>query len=178
MFIKVCGLKTFEHIDKAVELGYDAIGVVVYKKSIRYCTSEKAIELANYAKGKIKTFVVSITFDDVKDVADYFDYIQIYEKVDIDNFAYSSKDHPGETKCKYFVYDASIGSGEFKKFPSWIKDIDQKLILAGGLNKNNVCSAIKEIRPFGVDVSSGVEIDGVKDFELMKEFIESVKSCL
>lgn len=50
-----------------------------------------------------------------------------------------------------------------------------KIIIAGGLNKENVGSVIKDINPFGVDVSSGVERDGVKDLKLMKEFIEAVR---
>ncbi len=45
MFIKVCGLKTKEQIDKAIEYGYDAIGVVTYAKSKRYCEHKDAIEL-------------------------------------------------------------------------------------------------------------------------------------
>jgi len=52
-----------------------------------------------------------------------------------------------------------------------------KVIIAGGLNKENVCSVIKDIKPFGVDVSSGVEKDGIKDFRMMKEFIDAVKNC-
>lgn len=58
MFVKVCGLRTKEQIDKAIEYGFDAIGVVTYSKSKRYCEYETAIELAKHAKGKIKTFVV------------------------------------------------------------------------------------------------------------------------
>ena len=45
MFTKVCGLKTKEQIDKAIEYGYDAIGIVNYIKSNRYCPPEKAIKL-------------------------------------------------------------------------------------------------------------------------------------
>jgi phosphoribosylanthranilate isomerase len=177
MFVKVCGLKTVEQIDKAIELGFDAIGVVCYPKSKRFCADEDAIRLANYAKGKIKSFVVSIKFDEVKNVTEHFDYIQIYEVKDIENLAYSSKDNPKDIKCEYFVYDASTGSGAFKAFPGWLKGIKQPLLLAGGLNKDNVSDVIKEIQPFGVDVSSGVEVNGVKDFTLMKEFIEIVRSC-
>ena len=45
------------------------------------------------------------------------------------------------------------------------------------MNPENVCSVIKSIRPYGVDVSSGVETDGVKDVGLMKAFIDAVKRC-
>lgn len=178
MFVKVCGLKTKEQIDKAVDCGYDAIGIVTYSKSRRYCPTEDAIELADYAKGRIKSFVVGLTYKDVKDAAGSFDYTQIYEPVQIPNLVLASKEMPpSDLKYEYFVYDASIGSGVFKQFPGWINDMAGKIIVAGGLSKYNVGSVIRNINPFGVDVSSGVEINGVKDLTLMEEFIEAVRSC-
>jgi phosphoribosylanthranilate isomerase len=178
MFVKVCGLKTKEQIDKAIEYGYDAIGVVTYSKSKRYCEDDVAIELANYAKGKIITFVVGLTYSDVENAAGAFDYIQIYEIKQIPNLAFSSKEFPPPNlDYEYYFYDASVGSGVFKEFPGWVKENADTIIVAGGLNADNVCSVIKEINPFGVDVSSGVETNGVKDYKLMKEFIEAVKNC-
>ena len=178
MFVKVCGLKNTAQIEKAVEYGYDAIGVVTYSKSKRYCSPEKAKKLAEYAKGKIKSFVVGLSYSDVQDVAYLFDYTQIYEIKQIPNLVLASKEIPPlDINYEYFIYDASIGSGVFQKFPKWVKDMAGKVIIAGGLNKENVCSVIKDIKPFGVDVSSGVEKDGVKDFMLMKEFINTVKTC-
>ena len=178
MFVKVCGLKNTAQIEKAVEYGYDAIGVVTYSKSKRYCSPEKAKELAEYARGKIKSFVVGLTYSDVQDVAYLFDYTQIYEIKQIPNLVLASKEIPPlDINYEYFIYDASIGSGVFHQFPKWVKDMAAKVIIAGGLNKENVCSVIQDIKPFGIDVSSGVEKDGVKDFMLMKEFINTVKNC-
>ncbi|MES9901688.1 MAG: phosphoribosylanthranilate isomerase [Sedimenticola sp.] len=178
MFIKVCGLKTTEQIDKAIEYGYDAIGIVTYAKSKRYCENKDAIELAKYAKGKIKTFVVGLTYSDVEGVADAFDYAQIYEAKQIPNLAIASKEFPPDTlNYAYYFYDASIGSGVFQEFPRWVKDKADEIIVAGGLNAKNVCSVIDELKPFGVDVSSGVETNDVKDLRLMREFIDAVKSC-
>ena len=178
MFVKVCGLKNTAQIEKAVEYGYDAIGVVTYSKSKRYCSPEKAKKLAEYAKGKIKSFVVGLSYSDVQDVAYLFDYTQIYEIKQIPNLVLASKEIPPlDINYEYFIYDASIGSGIFQQFPKWVKDMAGKVIIAGGLNKENVCSVIQDIKPFGIDVSSGVEKDGVKDFMLMKEFINTVKTC-
>ena len=178
MFVKVCGLKNTAQIEKAVEYGYDAIGVVTYSKSKRYCSPEKAKELAEYARGKIKSFVVGLTYSDVQDVAYLFDYTQIYEIKQIPNLVLASKEIPPlDINYEYFIYDASIGSGVFHQLPKWVKDMAAKVIIAGGLNKENVCSVIQDIKPFGIDVSSGVEKDGVKDFMLMKEFINTVKTC-
>jgi phosphoribosylanthranilate isomerase len=178
MFIKVCGLKTKEQIDKAIEYGYDAIGVVTYPKSKRYCEPKVAIELANYAKDRIKTFVVGMTFEDVKEVADFFDYTQIYEVTQVPNLALSSNEMPpSDLDYRYFFYDASIGSGIFEEFPDWVKEIAGEIILSGGLNKDNICSVIRDLEPFGIDISSGVEKDGVKDIGLMQEFITIARNC-
>ncbi len=179
MFIKVCGLKTEEQIDMAIEYGYDAIGVVTYPKSKRYCPDERAIELAGHAKGRIKSFVVGLTYQDVQDVADAFDFTQIYEVRRIPNLVLASKEPaPAGIDYEYFIYDASTGNGRFEAFPGWVKARAHKMIIAGGLNAENVCSVIKALNPFGLDVSSGVEKNGVKDIELMKEFIETVRGCV
>ena len=54
---------------------------------------------------------------------------------------------------------------------------DQKIVLAGGLNPNNVAQAIRQVAPWGVDVSSGIEeAPGIKSASLMKQFIEEVRS--
>jgi phosphoribosylanthranilate isomerase len=178
MFTKVCGLKTKEQIDKAIEFGYDAIGIVTYAKSKRYCLPEHAVKLAAHAKGKIKSFVVGLNYVDVEEAVHAFDYAQIYEIKQVPNLVFASKEMPpSDLKYEYFVYDASIGSGIFKEFPKWLKNNTENLIVAGGLNKDNVCKVIREIKPFGVDVSSGVEKDGVKNFDMMKKFIDVVRNC-
>ncbi len=178
IYVKVCGLTTKQQIDKAIEYGYDAIGVISCAKSKRHCSSQKAIELAEYAKGKINSFIVGLTYAEVKDAADAFDYIQICEDIQIPRLVFSSKDKPNKSlDYEYFVYDASLGSGIFTAIPAWVKKMPDKLIVAGGLDKDNVCSVIKDIKPFGVDISSGVEKNGVKDFALMQEFIGVVRDC-
>jgi phosphoribosylanthranilate isomerase len=177
MFIKVCGLKNIEQIDWAVKLGYSAIGVVLYQKSPRYCDADTARELAAYAKGKIVSVAVAKTFDELKEVQDDFDYIQLYEKAVSDRLIYAGKSIPENLDYKYFLYDASTGSGEFKEFPGWLNSIRDNLIIAGGLTPSNVSDVLKRVDCFGVDVSSGVEIErGVKDFALMEKFIRAVNN--
>jgi phosphoribosylanthranilate isomerase len=178
MFVKVCGLKTKEQIDKAIEFGYDAVGVVTYPKSRRYVPPVKAMELAVYAQGRIATFIVGLTYNDVSDAASAFDFVQIYEAKPLVNLVLAGKGMPpAGLDYRYFVYDASVGSGVFGPFPEWLKGLSARLIVAGGLNRDNVCEVIGNLHPFGVDVSSGVEKDGGKDFRMMKDFIESVRSC-
>jgi phosphoribosylanthranilate isomerase len=58
-----------------------------------------------------------------------------------------------------------------------VKNIDVPVILAGGLDPENVAEAIKTVRPYAVDVSSGVETGGVKDPRKIEAFLREVKSC-
>ena len=68
MFIKVCGLKSFEEIDAAVKLGYSAIGIVLHPGSPRFCHIEKAKKLAGYAKGSGDSENMGNTDHSVKDL--------------------------------------------------------------------------------------------------------------
>ncbi len=52
------------------------------------------------------------------------------------------------------------------------------VVIAGGLNPENVCEVVNFVKPFGVDVSSGVERNGRKDEELVRKFVERVRSCV
>ncbi len=178
MFVKVCGLKNTEQIDWAAELGYTAIGVVLHPESPRYCSAARARELASYSGGRLITVAVAVRYRDLKDVEDIFDYIQIYEPVKSEKLIFAGEYIPDGLECRYFLYDTSRGSGEFEEIPPGIGKIREKLIFAGGLNAENVRSIIKKIRPFGIDVSSGVEIKrGIKDYNMMKNFIGEVKNA-
>ena len=72
------------------------------------------------------------------------------------------------------LVDSGTGSGETFDW-SRLAEIRRPYLLAGGLGPDNVRSAIESIRPYGVDVSSGVETDKVKDTEKMKNFVSIVK---
>ncbi|KIR03028.1 Phosphoribosylanthranilate isomerase [Lachnospiraceae bacterium TWA4] len=77
--------------------------------------------------------------------------------------------------CDLVLVDAGTGSG--KTF-DWklVKKIKRPFILAGGLTKENVLEAIRQTHPYGVDISSGVETDGVKDKNKIKQLIERVRT--
>ncbi|WP_022850542.1 phosphoribosylanthranilate isomerase [Limisalsivibrio acetivorans] len=175
MFVKVCGVSDKETIDKAIELGYDAVGVVLYPPSKRYVPDAEAVKLAEHAKGRVSTFVVSVLYTEVMKVAGYFDYVQVFENAPVPNLVYATAEKPEGSKFQYLLYDASRGSGKFGEFPAWLTEYRERLIVAGGLNSVNVAKVINDLRPFGVDVSSGVEKGGKKDYDMMKDFIESVR---
>ncbi|WP_419958420.1 phosphoribosylanthranilate isomerase [Psychrobacillus psychrotolerans] len=197
--VKICGLMEKEHVEVAVQAGADAIGFV-FAPSKRKITIDKARELA---KGippevwKIGVFVnatkeeLLTAFQEVP-----LDFIQYHgqetpEFVRTNNVpsikALSVHNEADVLQAKqydtdFYLFDApgtdyQGGSGEVFDWKLMEgNDIPtEKIILAGGLNPNNVKVAIEQIKPFMVDVSSGVERNGTKDIKLIQAFIRAVK---
>jgi len=81
-----------------------------------------------------------------------------------------------KTSADYLLLDGKIG-GRGQRF-DWdlIGKIDKPFFLAGGLNLKNIGTALEKVKPFAVDVSSGVETDGVKDHAKIREFIRMVRN--
>ena len=77
--------------------------------------------------------------------------------------------------CDYYLLDGGLGQGQTFDW-SLVKGIQKPFFLAGGLAVANVKEAIETVHPYAVDVSSGVETDGVKDEEKIKEFINYVRA--
>ncbi|WP_022870848.1 phosphoribosylanthranilate isomerase [Yaniella halotolerans] len=178
LYVKVCGIMHVEQLDWAIELGYDAIGLMQAPKSSRLVDVETARHLAAHAAGRIETFAVGMTLDEVEPIRDAVDTIQLYEYADVPSLALASDTPPPTTDgLAYWFYDASHGTGTFSDIPEWVRDVDARVVLAGGLNPGNVAEVVARYRPDGVDVSSGVEASaGVKDYALMKAFIEAVRT--
>lgn len=86
-------------------------------------------------------------------------------------------------KVDYILADAYVegvfgGSGK-RVDPAWLEDLDRaRLIVAGGLDPDNVAEVVRRLRPFGVDVASGIERSpGKKDWQLMRRFIENANAA-
>lgn len=197
--VKICGLMEKEHVEVAVQAGADAIGFV-FAPSKRKITIDKARELA---KGippevwKIGVFV-NATKDELLTAFQEvpLDFIQYHgqetpEFIRTNNVpsikALSVHNEADVLQAKqydtdFYLFDApgtdyQGGSGEVFDWKLMEgNDIPtEKIILAGGLNPNNVKVAIEQIKPFMVDVSSGVERNGSKDIKLIQAFIRAVK---
>jgi phosphoribosylanthranilate isomerase len=178
LIIKICGITNERDLSMAIDLGYTMAGFVQYRQSKRFIEKEKAIKLINLAKNKIKTVAVGLTFKDVESLYNIVDYIQIYEPCVSNKLIYAGENFTNSINCQYFLYDKSRGSSKLEEFPDYLKTIDNKLIIAGGLTFDNVSEVIKQFRPAGVDVSSGVEEKpGVKDINKMRKFIDAVRSA-
>ena len=78
-------------------------------------------------------------------------------------------------QSNFILIDAGAGDG---KVFDWtlIKNLRREYFLAGGLTSDNVGDAIKLLKPFAVDVSSGIETDGRKDFDKMTAFVKAVRN--
>lgn len=189
--VKICGLSTASAVETACQAGADYIGFV-FAESRRRVSLEQAQKLAALvppAVRKVGVFVSpSLTeLQEAISVAN-LDLVQIHGDFDEELLtqigrqvirAYQVK---GALKgvrqqADYLLFDAPLsGSGQTFDWQTFDKgQIHQPFFIAGGLNAGNVQEAIQHFAPYAVDVSSGVETDGQKDLEKIKEFIERVK---
>ena len=203
--IKYCGLKQETEIDLACELGVDAIGLVFVTKSPRSVSVARAQELSQHLKQSttdhkpqlVALFVnpdqafVQQVIDDVKpDVLQFHGqetpefceqfnhkYWKAIAMLDDKPWQQQVNDHHAAEYCLLDAYQTGQlgGSGdafEWFEFPS---DLKARLILAGGLNSDNILQAMQQTQTQYLDVSSGIESTrGVKSPALMKQLIQLV----
>lgn len=195
--IKFCGLRTLDDIYYANELFPEYVGFVFAPKSKRYVTPAQAEKLRNALSKKILAVGVFVN-ENPAQVAELLnngiiDAAQLHGKEDDDyiknlrglsskpiikafqiNYALQITHYELQSSADFILIDAGAGDG--KTF-DWtlIKNLRREYFLAGGLNPDNVDDAIKLLNPFAVDVSSGIETDGRKDFGKMTAFIEAVR---
>ncbi|MEN3028014.1 MAG: phosphoribosylanthranilate isomerase [Aquificaceae bacterium] len=199
--IKLCGFTKEEDLKKAVELGTEYVGIVLYPGSPRYVGWDRVEGLLEAGKGANRVAVmVNPEYQEVKKALQVgFDLIQLHGEEDF-SFA---KSVGLERVIKAFrtcpelslsedwkrahgvILDACSqlygGSGQKADWKMAKKLVEQgfRVFLAGGLKPDNVAEAIREVGPYGVDASSGVERSpGVKDHRKMEEFVHAVKNAL
>ena len=200
--IKICGITNKIDALNASSLGVDMLGFVFYKKSNRYVDPMAVEDIANelppyIAKvgvfvdedmGKVREIAQNASLDILQfhgsETPEYCKSFKGAYKV-IKAFRLKSKDDLksiNDYDTDYYLLDTyksgSIG-GTGETF-DWkiLKDFEilKPVMLSGGLKPDNVMLAIKEVAPYAVDVSTGVEKSpGKKDVELMKKFIENVR---
>ena len=202
MLVKICGITKLSEIENLNILKPDYIGFV-FAESKRKVAKEQAKELINNLDESIKTVGVfrNNTEEEILDiltVAD-IDVIQLHgsetigfveqlqkkTKKDIWKAASIKSNEDMSKALKYpvetiLVDGSNPGSGEI--FPwKYLNNIetDKRIFLAGGINEDNVLEGISTVKPDGIDVSSGVEINDEygrhKDFNKMKRLIDKVR---
>ncbi|MBC1579575.1 phosphoribosylanthranilate isomerase [Listeria seeligeri] len=199
MKVKICGLKKAVDVEAAVENGADMIGFV-FAKSRRRISIDEAHELAKKIPASVKKVGVFVNPTE-KELVEAIqkvplDIVQLHgqesqeqaNRTDaevIKAFPVKNGQLPSNINDylnAYILLDAPAeeyegGSGktfDWEKINSQLLTTD-KLIIAGGLNATNVTEAIARFEPFAVDISSGVETDGEKDPEKIKNFIKTAK---
>jgi len=204
--VKICGITRAEDAHLAVHAGVDAIGLVFYEKSPRYVTTQQALEISQQIPAFVGCVALFKDADEgmVQSVLDKvaIDLIQFHGSESPDfcerfNISYIKALGMKGPECdanylmananKYHSAKALLldshapgmagGTGEVFDWSS-IADVDMPIILAGGLNPENVRHAIEIAKPFAVDVSSGVESEpGIKDKEKVERFMQQA-ACL
>ena len=190
--VKICGLSTKEAVKTAVSAGADYIGFV-FAPSKRQVTLEQAAELAKLIPADVKKVgvFVSPSRAELLEAVDKvgLDLVQVHGQVvdklfenlpcgSIQAVQVDGDGHVPNSQADYLLFDAPVaGSGQtFDWGRLDTTELAQPFFIAGGLNENNVARAIQHFSPFAVDVSSGVETDGQKDYEKIRRFIERVKN--
>ncbi|MED1672341.1 phosphoribosylanthranilate isomerase [Pallidibacillus thermolactis] len=197
MLVKICGIRTKEAAEAAVQAGADFIGFV-FADSKRNISAERAAIIAQGLPTQVKKVGVFVDEQPERmiEIAKLvgLDYLQLHgdESADIASQLPFNiiKAIPAEPfylnkirgyPCDYYLIDSPSenrgGSGKTFNWELMEKyDLDRKkLLLAGGLTEGNVQKAIEIVHPIGVDVSSGVETNGEKDVVKIKRFIHKAK---
>jgi len=198
MKIKICGFTNAQNANQAAMLGIDAIGLVFYDQSLRNVGVETALQIVNALPpfiNRVGLFVNAdssfidevlcevpldtLQFHGDESAAECRQYampfikaLRVNQETNIIKMAEEYHQASG-LLLDAFNKDTYGGTGESFDWSLAKVDIELPIILAGGLNPNTVAEAIKQVNPYAVDVSSGVESElGIKDIDKIKEFIQ------
>jgi phosphoribosylanthranilate isomerase len=202
--VKICGITNIKDAQAAVDMGADALGFVFYKKSPRAITPEKAQTIISNIPPFMKTVGVFVnehpaTIEKISTFAG-LDIIQLHGSEHPEACCFPQKmikaiQVRGLTDLEQLMNYKSISAFLLDTFSpdtfggtgqvfNWDIALEAKkigrIILAGGLNPDNIEEAINKVKPYAVDVSSGVEgsTKGKKDLLKLKLFIEKAKKNL
>ncbi len=194
--IKLCGLSHAEDINAVNSLLPEYIGFVFAKKSKRFVSLKTAAELKILLDKRVQSvgvfvnatpeLILTAVKNGIIDVIQLHgsedeDYIKMLKNSAsapiIKAFVINSPDDlvkAEQSVADYILLDG--GKGEGRAFDwSLLKDIRRPYFLAGGLDAENVGSAVSTLHPYAVDVSSGIETNGKKDLHKMTVFVSAVR---
>lgn len=200
--IKICGITRVEDALAVAHSGADAIGLVFYDKSPRYIQLEQAAQLAaaippfvtlvglfvNAGADAVRETLQRIPLDVLQFHGEeepkycaqfkrpYLKAVRVKQGVNLVQYAAHYKDAQG-LLLDAFIEGAHGGTGVTFDWTLIPHGLPLPVVLSGGLHVTNVADAIKQVRPYAVDVSSGVEVGkGIKDAAKIAAFIKEVKS--
>ncbi len=199
--IKICGITSLADARMAVAAGAHALGFVFYKPSSRFVATEQAREIINEMPPFITTVAVLVNQstqevsrlleavpvnilqlhgDETPDLCDSYryPYIKAMRARSVVDASHETVNYPS---ARAFLFDTLVedqygGTGEPFAWQRLPDSVQKSVILAGGLSAVNVATAIRTVRPYAVDVSSGVEFSkGNKDTARVQRFVEAVR---
>jgi phosphoribosylanthranilate isomerase len=198
--VKICGITRVEDALNAVEYGADAIGLVFYEPSPRNVEILQAIEIANKVPafvtvvglfvnaepGFVREVISQVNLDLLQfhgdetpqECASYdLPFIKAIRVQSDTNLVQCAKDFSVSKALLLDTFTDGVAGGTGHVF-DWNlipAALDKPVILAGGLNAQNVAQAINQVKPYAVDVSGGVEISkGIKDAAKIAAFMQQV----
>ena len=203
--IKICGVTSLEAARAAIDAGADAIGCVFADGSPRRITIDVAAEIVSILPPMVSAFGVfqlnnhsNAISSDLEQWMRMSPFVQLHGEEDeqtakriarkgrvIKAFPFASAQVRRWDGCPHIqmllIDSATPGSGKrfnYEKLVSIKNSIDKPIILAGGLNAESVGDAVRAVRPFAVDVSSGVEsAPGAKDAKRIEAFCAAVRDA-
>ncbi|WP_462319988.1 phosphoribosylanthranilate isomerase [Halochromatium sp.] len=199
--VKFCGLTRLADVDTAVRLGVDAIGLVFHPASPRGVDAAQAVQLAAAVPAFVSTvgLFVDAEAERVRSVleqvplaalqfhgAEPADYCRSFGRPWIKSVAVrpgvdleaEARRYEGASALLLDTYDPVLAGGTGRSFDWGLVPAQQarRMILAGGLAAANIADAIRQLRPYAVDVSGGIErAKGVKDPDKMTDFMKGVR---
>ncbi len=204
IWIKICGIKTVEAALSCVEAGADAVGFV-FADSRRRISIETATGITAVLPPEIEKVgvFVDMPYQDVAETESCLGldllqfhgqesphYCSLFPGKAVKSFRVASagdfkniEAYRGKIRaCLLDAFQPGQGGGTGS---TWDWDLfnhdfavqmsEFRLIVAGGITAQNVTAALQKLKPYGIDASSGLEIDGQKDHSLIKKFIQTVR---
>ena len=191
MWIKICGMTTPEAVAAALTARVDAIGFV-FAESSRRLTPARALQLAQGARGRVRCVAVTRhpTQAELEEILEVFrpdvlqsdaaDFRTLVVPASLERLPVirAGERVPAALPARVLFEGPVSGSGQTGDWEAASALArGTQLVLAGGLTSLNVAAAIAAVRPFGVDVSSGVEVrPGVKNPIEITQFVSAVRA--
>ena len=203
---KICGITRVEDALCAAHAGADAIGLIFYAASPRAVTIAQAISISNALPPFVATVALFVNApqNEVNEIVTrvrpsilqfhgdesasyctqfgmpFLKAIRVGEEMTADDLLEYAKQFSASRALLLDTMSQGLYGGSGKSFDWQVipNEMRRRIVLSGGLQTDNVAGAIRMIRPWAVDVSSGVEAQkGVKDHTLVQKFIEEVRNA-
>jgi len=201
--VKICGITRLQDLHAACEAGADALGFVFYEKSPRHVSVERAAELVralppfvqsvglfvNAGPAFVESVLQAVPLDLLQFHGDetpaecvrfgrpYIKAVRVSPDTDLLKCAADFESARG-LLLDAFVPGVPGGTGERFDWRLIPANLPKPVILSGGLTPDNIAEAVQQVRPWAVDVSSGVEVSkGIKDAQRIARFIAHAKEA-